>query len=1201
MRLFRSRRHSEPPAAPGPLESNAKDCVEYQTVKAVPAVVLEEASSKEMKKMISTWGRRMGRKLEILRRGDSRESLNVSPSPTHSVSSGESFRKKSTWRIGRSASESVPNPPCSNSVSSDTENTRRRALSDVTEHTPSPIKSFFIRMGSTGMLNTSKHHGSLNSSPKRLEITYGNSSLSGGKVLFKSSSTSQLSTSYVKGEDPADGLDLSLQCSESTKDLSTASRDLRKVACDIKSRVPSVDADPSYIPTKTRSCDNIASLGISSGLPCPMAAAAAGNKRAHFPYAFLRSKLSVLPEENGGSVINQQYRRRVSNREGFPEYRRSLIETTSERAYRLRANSEEYVPAALLAEETSSLFEGTNTLGRRRKDSVQCASLRQYNYPHPPNQYQSSKVEDESLVQKTEQPLANNYYVSSNESGYDSDGPRHGEESLCKVGNSEKCLNMAPDQDGDSGIIANESSDSGSIHDSEVGNTETNSGKPHGEIPANEPPPIPPRSMTPSHEDRPHRRDNWARSSSVTALHTTGGSKDARTADTQGHLAPWERKCSVGRYYQRQNRCLSSIDDVNQMRRHQFLTSQLLEETSPSQETPSQDSLFSSHRHSSGSADLRTMENSYDLNEGKLYNTIQNGRPDMVGTCKRLPEASSLTSLNDGRCREIHRRRFIIVKLSKTKEDDLLGIHLVQEPTGNNINSAAVRFFISKFDGGGLAVRDGRLRVGDEIVNVNGCLLRGMTSVGEAESTLEKCLPPSPSNPIGGFDFDIVIARDEHNEGPSETNGYISEERKPSQNNFWSPRSTVLGYTTDGSSTSRTTGSTEHIEATKSDRETAVGHSIAMSKFYWSKSEDLGDGVNIPASDESLGARHSIDGSISRTVPSRTLLPGKLDLWLRNRRSQINETVVQRDCHSLCHRDFDDSDFPNSSPSTKHTGICNSNNNDGELAKNFIRSDSSDCKYQVRDNCDDDEVFVKTPNVDNPSDLEEDLQSVVNSHLSFRDSDSTIVHESSPKNRRNISVNGRILRPLGSLERASFPDSGLDLRHRSSVAMSSPCSPVSSPPSIPLSMRHSTASLSHELSKSRRSSTGMSYGSPLSSPTSRPSFGAANCPVTLHAVVFEKGVGKKSLGFSIVGGRDSPKGNMGIFVKTVFPTGQAAETGMLFEGDEILAVNGEALQGMSHAEAIAAFKRIRCGPVALRLARRHMHRYTRLRSSESVE
>lgn len=30
------------------------------------------------------------------------------------------------------------------------------------------------------------------------------------------------------------------------------------------------------------------------------------SKRTNFPYAFLRSKLSVLPEENGGSVINQK-------------------------------------------------------------------------------------------------------------------------------------------------------------------------------------------------------------------------------------------------------------------------------------------------------------------------------------------------------------------------------------------------------------------------------------------------------------------------------------------------------------------------------------------------------------------------------------------------------------------------------------------------------------------------------------------------------------------------------------------------------------------------------------------------------------------------------------------------------------------------------------------------------------------------------
>ena len=44
---------------------------------------------------------------------------------------------------------------------------------------------------------------------------------------------------------------------------------------------------------------------------------------------------------------------------------------------------------------------------------------------------------------------------------------------------------------------------------------------------------------------------------------------------------------------------------------------------------------------------------------------------------------------------------------------------------------------------------------------------------------------------------------------------------------------------------------------------------------------------------------------------------------------------------------------------------------------------------------------------------------------------------------------------------------------------------------------------------------------------------------------------------------------------------------MIFSaGDEVLAVNGLALQGMSHSEAISVFKNIRSGRVVLHVARR---------------
>ncbi|XP_035728779.1 uncharacterized protein LOC118444528 [Vespa mandarinia] len=95
---------------------------------------------------------------------------------------------------------------------------------------------------------------------------------------------------------------------------------------------------------------------------------------------------------------------------------------------------------------------------------------------------------------------------------------------------------------------------------------------------------------------------------------------------------------------------------------------------------------------------------------------------------------------------------------------------------------------------------------------------------------------------------------------------------------------------------------------------------------------------------------------------------------------------------------------------------------------------------------------------------------------------------------------------------------------------------------------------------------------------------------TFLTVLFEKGPGKKSLGFTIVGGKDSPKGSIGIFIKSVLPSGQAAEDGRLRAGDEILAVNGQVCHDLTHREAVQLFRHIKSGPVALHLCRRIKNR-----------
>uniref|UniRef100_A0A673AHJ8 PDZ domain-containing protein n=1 Tax=Sphaeramia orbicularis TaxID=375764 RepID=A0A673AHJ8_9TELE len=63
-----------------------------------------------------------------------------------------------------------------------------------------------------------------------------------------------------------------------------------------------------------------------------------------------------------------------------------------------------------------------------------------------------------------------------------------------------------------------------------------------------------------------------------------------------------------------------------------------------------------------------------------------------------------------------------------------------------------------------------------------------------------------------------------------------------------------------------------------------------------------------------------------------------------------------------------------------------------------------------------------------------------------------------------------------------------------------------------------------------------------------------------------------SLGISVAGGVGSPHGNVPLFIATMDTNGLAAKT-QLKRGDQIIAVNGHCLEGVTHAEAVDILKK----------------------------
>lgn len=66
--------------------------------------------------------------------------------------------------------------------------------------------------------------------------------------------------------------------------------------------------------------------------------------------------------------------------------------------------------------------------------------------------------------------------------------------------------------------------------------------------------------------------------------------------------------------------------------------------------------------------------------------------------------------------------------------------------------------------------------------------------------------------------------------------------------------------------------------------------------------------------------------------------------------------------------------------------------------------------------------------------------------------------------------------------------------------------------------------------------------------------------------------GAQGFGFSIVGGSDSQHGNIPFYIKTVFPDSPADVDGRLKRGDQLLAVNGQSLDGFTHDQVVSLLK-----------------------------